>query len=133
MGIWTSSGETYADGVIKTIFPPDALEFVWSSRRCTVARDWETGEYQTLKKLEKLKSRGYRLESIIAVDDTPKKYGKNFGNLVAVNEYVGQALDDELLRLISYLEYLKTVPNVRTVEKRGWRRITQARSVENGA
>ena len=133
VGVWTSSGEKYADGVINRIFPVNALEFVWSSQRCTLARDWETGGYQTLKKLDKLKAKGYRLESIIAVDDTPQKHGKNFGNLVAVTEYVGQALDDELLHLISYLEYLKTVPNIRTVEKRGWRKSVQSHGARDGA
>ncbi|HJY78276.1 MAG TPA: HAD family hydrolase [Burkholderiales bacterium] len=133
VGIWTASGEKYAAGVIGRIFPPNALQFVWTSQRCTLARDFETGDYQTYKKLDKLKARGYRLESIIAVDDTPQKHRKNYGNLVTVKEYAGQAEDDELLHLISYLEYLKTVPNVRAVEKRGWRKSIQARGVENGA
>jgi carboxy-terminal domain RNA polymerase II polypeptide A small phosphatase len=122
VGVWTSSGETYADGVIGRLFPPNALAFVWSSQRCTLGRDLETGDYQTFKKLDKLKAKGYRLESIIAVDDTPKKHGKNYGNLVTVAEYVGQSGDDELLHLMSYLKYLETVPNIRTVEKRGWRK-----------
>src|ERR1700693_2838213 len=45
VGIWTSSGDVYADEVIRTIFPADSLQFVWSSDRCTMARDFDTGEF----------------------------------------------------------------------------------------
>ena len=34
----------------------------------------------------------------------------------------GEEGDDELLRLLMYLESLRSVENVRAVEKRGWRR-----------
>lgn len=74
-----------------------------------------------LKNLAKLKSRGYRMENIIMIDDTPEKLARNYGNLVRVLEYRGQIDDDELKRLMHYLPTLKSVPNVRTVEKRGWR------------
>jgi RNA polymerase II subunit A small phosphatase-like protein len=121
VGVWTASGEQYAAQVVDRLFPKEALEFVWSSQRCTTARDWTTGGYQTIKKLEKLKAKGYRLESIIAVDDTPAKYARSFGNLVTVREFTGDEHDDELLLLMRYLDHLAGVPNVRTVEKRRWR------------
>ncbi len=125
VGVWTSSGETYAEQVIQKIFPQGALEFVWSSQRCTPARDWTTGEYTTIKNLRKLKARGYRLESVIAVDDTPSKHAKNYGNLVTVREFLGAQDDDELLLLTKYLQQLVPVQNVRTVEKRFWRKRMQ--------
>lgn len=121
VGVWTSSGEQYATQVVDHLFPKDALAFVWTSQRCTTTRDWVTGGYQTLKKLDKLKSKGYRLESVIAVDDTPAKYARSFGNLVTVSEFTGDEADDELPALARYLDRLAEVPNVRTVEKRGWR------------
>lgn len=121
VGVWTSSGEQYAARVVESIFPPAALQFVWASQRCTVARDWQTGEYRTLKKLGKLKRKGYRLEAVIAVDDTPSKYMCNYGNLIAVQEYRGEEQDDELLLLMHYLDRLSASANVRSVEKRGWR------------
>lgn len=122
VGVWTSSGAQYAAQVVDHLFPKDALEFVWTSQRCTTTRDWISGGYQTIKKLEKLKAKGYRLESIVAVDDTPAKYARSFGNLVTVSEFTGDESDDELLALMHYLDHLAEVPNVRAVEKRGWRR-----------
>jgi carboxy-terminal domain RNA polymerase II polypeptide A small phosphatase len=122
VGVWTASGEQYAAQVVARLFPRDVLKFVWSSQRCTITRDWSTGGYQTIKKLEKLKAKGYRLESIIAIDDTPAKYARSFGNLITVREFTGEAQDDELLHLMHYLEQLAGVANVRTIEKRQWRR-----------
>ena len=65
------------------------------------------------------------MEQTIVIDDTPEKWEKQFGNLVRVSEFLGDASDTELLGLIPYLKYLKNVPNVRLIEKRGWRSRTQ--------
>ena len=123
IGIWTSSGEVYAAQVIERLFPADLLRFIWSSRRCTLARDPLTGEYSSVKNLHKLKKHGFNLESIIAVDDTPSKYGRHYGNLVRVSEFVGDAGD----RLADYLDMLAHVGNVRSIEKRGWRKAMESR------
>lgn len=121
VGVWTASGEIYAAQVVERIFPPGKLAFLWSSKRCTTTRDWITGGDQTVKNLQKLKSRGYPLESIIAVDDTPAKYARSYGNLVTVREFLGERDDAELPLLAQYLVQLADVPNVRAVEKRNWR------------
>jgi TFIIF-interacting CTD phosphatase-like protein len=121
VGVWTTSGEMYATQVVERIFEPGALDFIWSSERCTPARDRDTREYHAIKNLRKLKDRGYSLESIIVVDDTATNYARNYGNLVIVREYSGDRNDDELLHLASYLKHLASAPNVRTVEKRHWR------------
>lgn len=121
LGVWTASGQVYAEAVIDQIFNRDNLEFVWTSKHCTLARNFDTGEYDTIKNLRKLKVRGYSLESIIVVDDTPSKHCRNFGNLVTVKEFNGDQNDNELKLLAAYLKKLSTVPNVRNVEKRLWR------------
>jgi RNA polymerase II subunit A small phosphatase-like protein len=121
VGIWTASGDGYATQIVERVFPGRPLEFVWSSQRCTLARDWSTGEYQTLKDLRKLKRKGYSLETLIAVDDTPSKHARSYGNLVAVREFLGDPVDTELPLLAAYLKQLATVANIRKVEKRRWR------------
>jgi carboxy-terminal domain RNA polymerase II polypeptide A small phosphatase len=121
VGVWTSSGEGYASQVIERLFEAGSLKFVWSSRRCTTARDWTTGEYTSIKNLSKLKKHGYPLESIIAVDDTPSKHVRNYGNLITVREFVGDRADAELPMLERYLQALLPSENVRSIEKRRWR------------
>lgn len=129
VGVWTASGSVYAIQVVEKIFPADSLKFVWSSRRCSTMRDWTTGGYQTIKKLNKLKRYGWPLESVIAIDDTPAKHSRNYGNLVAVREFTGDDTDEELLLLMRYLDTLLDAPNVRSVEKRWWR--TQVQDTAN--
>ncbi len=63
---------------------------------------------------------------MIGIDDTPGKYARNYGNLVAVREFTGDPADDELAHLQLYLEWLRQQPNVRAVEKRRWRERLQA-------
>ncbi|MFK2856299.1 hypothetical protein ISP18_16965 [Dyella humi] len=74
------------------------------------------------KSLHKVKRRGYDLRRVIAVDDNPEKYARSYGNLVTVAPYLGSLEDDELHYLKRYLEELIRQPNVRSVEKRAWRR-----------
>ncbi len=121
LGVWTASGHVYAEAVINQIFDKNSLEFVWTNQHCNLSRNLNNGEYETIKNLRKLKNRGYSLESIIVLDDTPSKHRKNYGNLVTVKEYLGEQNDNELQLVAAYLKQLSTEPNIRTVEKRDWR------------
>ncbi len=89
--------------------------------RCVRKFDAERYEEYYVKDLKKLKRRGYRLEHVIVVHDTPRKLLRNRGNVVRVHPYLGETVDNELLLLEKYLEKLKEVENVRSIEKRGWR------------
>jgi TFIIF-interacting CTD phosphatase-like protein len=56
--------------------------------------------------LKKVKRRGYNLESIIAVDDTPRKWEQSYENLIAVKPVEGDECDRELPHLLIYLNTL---------------------------
>lgn len=90
--------------------------------------DPETRDRYFVKDLKKVRARGYALEHVLVVDDTPQKHQRNYGNLVAVRPFEGDPADDELVHLGPYLETLAGVDNVRTIEKRGWRRRNAALS-----
>lgn len=122
VAVWTSSNALYATHIVKNIFPsPSALEFVWARNRCVTKFNPETWEYEYIKDLKKVKRSGFCLKNIIMVDDTPKKLRRNYGNLVRVLPFEGDQRDEELLDLVAYLEQLKNVENIRTIEKRGWK------------
>jgi len=121
VGVWTSSGEQYAQGIVSEVFRVKHPAFLFSSLRCTLRRDFDTGGHVPVKRLSKLESRGYKLDEIIAVDDTADRHNDNYGNLVHVAEYNGEHNDEELLLLRHYLAVLANEPNVRSIEKRGWR------------
>jgi RNA polymerase II subunit A small phosphatase-like protein len=122
VAVWTSSGSLYAGEVVDRIFTSrDTLDFFWTAKRCAVRFDPEYQEHYKLKQLKKVRRRGYSLERVLVVDDTPKKHEQNYGNLIQVREYEGDPEDVELLCLERYLTLLEPVANVRVIEKRWWR------------
>jgi carboxy-terminal domain RNA polymerase II polypeptide A small phosphatase len=125
VGVWTSAGEGHAANVVDAVFGSSAnLRFVWSNSRCTKTRDCETDEIVWIKDLSKLKKLGHNLDRVVAIDDSPEKHARNFGNLLRVQPWTGDQDDTELLDVGRYLEWLDHQPSVRKVEKRGWRNLT---------
>ena len=123
VAVWTSSGEDYAEVVVNSVFGgKDRLEFVWARNRCVQRFDPQLYEQYFIKDLRKVKKRGFSLDHIIMVDDTPKKLTRNYGNLVRVSPFEGDRRDEELLDLMPFLEELQPAENIRPIEKRGWKR-----------
>ena len=123
VSLWTSAGEEYASKVIEEIIPSDKnLDFFWSHEKCTRKKNLDTWEEYWVKDLNKVKKKGYLLDQVLMLDDTPDKLSKNYGNYVRIKEFYGEQDDQELHFLSKYLLELKTVENIRAVEKRGWRR-----------
>ena len=122
VAIWTSSGRVYATEVVTHLLgSPSRLQFFWCAERCTDRFDHETRGRYTVKKLHKVRKRGYELARVVVVDDSPEKHALNYGNLIAVAPFEGDASDAELPRLLRYIRALEEEPNVRAVEKRTWR------------
>lgn len=133
LAIWSAGSDSYVAEAVKHIIPPGIdLALVWGRSRCTFSVDSRkvqedgfldpTSHYNFAKKLKKLLRLGYRLERMLIVDDTPAKCIHNYGNAIYVEEFLGDEDDAELPLLAAYLATLAEVPNVRTLEKRGWRR-----------
>lgn len=128
VAIWTASTADYATEVLAALLPVSRLAFVWARERCTRHLEHETRDYVWLKDLKKVRRRGVDLATVIAVDDTPGKFRRNYGNLVAIRAFEGDPQDGELRLLRAYLAELAVVADVRPVEKRGWRRRVLAKS-----
>jgi carboxy-terminal domain RNA polymerase II polypeptide A small phosphatase len=132
VAVWTSSSPAYAHAVCTEVFGDlPAPAFVWAADRCTLKRHLESDSWSHAKHLSKLKRRGYELSRVLMVDDSPEKHLRNYGNLVRVSPYYGGEGDDELHWLGLYLAGLTQVMDIRTIEKREWRRRVQA-STGNG-
>lgn len=127
VAIWTASGRTYAEAVVAHLLPdPARLEFLWCAERCTERFDHETRDRNTVKPLKKVRQRGYDLERVLVVDDSPEKHVLNYGNLIAVRPFEGDLHDAELPPLAAYIDALADEPNVREIEKRWWREAVPA-------
>jgi TFIIF-interacting CTD phosphatase-like protein len=122
LAVWSSSTTLYADAVVSQIFLPDVqLAFLWARERCTLRLRPEAAEDSWLKNLKKVKRKGYSLDQVLVVDDSPEKLARNYGNLITVQPFVGSPDDEELMLLRQYLPSLASVKNVRAIEKRDWR------------
>ncbi len=122
VAIWSLAGDEYVTKIVKNIIPEKYnLEFVWARSKCTLKRDYDLDAYFYSKPLKKLKTKGYLLEKILILDDSPEKGRDNYGNSIYIKEFIGDK-DDELKKLLIYLRQLKDADNVRVIEKRGWER-----------
>ena len=122
IAVWTSSTRAYAEMIVDNIFPQSyPLTFLWARDRCTRRLDVDYHKYYNLKNLKKVKKKGYSLNEILIVDDTPGKVSLNYGNHIRVEPFEGDLNDKDLLKLEKYLFSIKDILNVRVVEKRGWK------------
>lgn len=122
VAVWTSSSSDYADKVVGELFGKDyPLEFVFSRERCVRKVNIVDQTTSWIKDLKKVRKKGYPLEQVIIVDDTPAKLRRNYGNHIFITPFEGDKNDNELDHLMVYLQKLQSVVNVRTVEKRNWR------------
>jgi carboxy-terminal domain RNA polymerase II polypeptide A small phosphatase len=122
VGIWSSAGDDYVNEIVRHI-KPNNVDFVvvWGRSKCSLRRDLTFDTYCFEKRLDKLKKKGFKLEQILVVDDSPEKSRTNYGNAVHIKEFTGDLDDNELQVLYNYLLTFKSTENVRTIEKRRWR------------
>jgi len=122
LAVWTSATSDYAHCVVSEVIgDPEELKFLWHREQCITRMNTFTYEPIYIKDLKKVKRKGIDLNHVIALDDSPEKLKRNYGNLLRIDPFVGDVADDALIRLMPYLETLQMVKNVRTVEKRGWK------------
>lgn len=122
VAVWTTATKPYAEGILQMILKNNQkLQFLWTRERCTLSYDAEEGEHFFVKKMHKIRRRGYQLESVIVIDDSPNVWKCSYGNLVRVKRFEGEETDDELKFLPTYLKKLLNVSNIRAIEKRNWR------------
>ena len=133
LAVWSSASDAYVEAIVENIFPKEIkLEFIWGRSRCTYRRNLQIDEYgyydgnylnhyHYIKPLKKLKRKGYKLDRILIVDDSPHKCQDNYGNAIYPKEYNGEQNDYELKFLAKYLDNLKEKENLRRIEKRNWR------------
>lgn len=133
VAVWSSAGDEYVQKVVDHIFPDSyKLQFVWGRSKATLQVDHQTmddlgysdyfNHMHYVKRLTKVKNRGYDLKRVLIIDDTPRKSKYNYGNAIHPTPFEGDKNDCELPMLLDYLKELSTEPNMRSIEKRFWKR-----------
>ena len=122
LAVWTSSGSSYAKGVVPRVFPVSMhLAFVWSRDQCDRHIDRKTKATSWIKDLRKVKATGFKIDSTLLIDDCPCAMERDDANHLQVQPFTGDPEDNELRLLATYLDTIKTEPDVRKIEKRNWR------------
>ena len=84
LAVWSSASDCYVEEVVDNIFPrPHELKFVWGRSRATYRHVGYIDSYQIasydpehfhyIKTLSKVRRKGWPMERILIVDDTPEK------------------------------------------------------------
>lgn len=120
--VWTSSSKLYADEICPHIFNEylEELKFVYSRKKCTYKTFFETGKSFNVKPLKKVFKLGYDKNRVLSIDDDFEKYADSYGNLIKIKAFNGEADDKELLKLKYFLDSIKDIEDLRSLEKRGW-------------
>lgn len=121
--IWTAGSARYSQEVIENLGLAGLIMGCFSRDHCTRRFERETREEYLIKRLRKIRR---DLSKVLIVDDSPRKCEKNYGNAIYINEFNGQEGDRELFYLALYLRTIKNAENFRKIDKRGWRKKTEA-------
>lgn len=138
-GFFTKAHEDYAREVLSPILPKNKDPLFLFSHEKMVQRHDSSGKQKLMRSLggglaepvmvkdlaKVVRKTGYSLADILAVDDIPEMYSRQYGNLIHVTPYSQKNHAQEILRpllkdLQDYLAALITVDDVRAIEKRGW-------------
>jgi RNA polymerase II subunit A small phosphatase-like protein len=95
--------------------------FVWNVSRCTQRFDPDTAEHYWLKDLKKVKRRGFQMQRVLMIDDSPEKLGRQYGNHLRLIPFEGDPEDRELLDVLPFLDWIRDRDDFRIIEKRDWR------------
>ena len=135
LAIWTSATEDYAIIALEALgIRKDSLLACFSRDRCvrtSLMPEMGFGEGQRfVKDLRKLKrATGWSVERMIAIDDNPDFFTRQYSNLLRIEPYHGEEemQKDVFVALLDRLAWLHTLENVRPAEKRNWYTRYQAR------
>jgi RNA polymerase II subunit A small phosphatase-like protein len=119
VAVWTAATNDYATEIVKNIFD-EKIEFLYSRKQCSGKYNFFTREHCYLKKLSKLKRKGYDLNNLLIVDDVPESASQNYGNYINIEPFYGYQKDIQLKLLKDYIITLADSNNIRSLEKRLW-------------
>ena len=119
--LWSASESEYVHKIVDKILPPHlSFVYIYTADRCTTK--WsQFSDYphpyviKDLKKVWRRKNH-YTKKNTLVLDDTPKTYMRNYGNVIPIDGYYGGE-DQELLRVLELLDKYESSQNVR-VRKR---------------
>lgn len=129
--VFTAASRDYATVALRGLgVNEDDLTLFFSDERLVrsyVSPDslyYGQSHYYFFKDLKKVRNalNKWSYKRMVAVDDLPRNFHRQYSNLVLVKPYEGQAEENPFPKLLAFLGHLAELDNVRPTEKRGWQR-----------
>jgi TFIIF-interacting CTD phosphatase-like protein len=141
LAVWTAASEDYATIALKALgIRKDSLLACFSSircvRTCLIPEMGFGAGHRLVKDLRKLERvTGWPIERMIAIDDNPDYFTRQYSNLLRVEPYYGEEETQKnvFVALLYRLTWLHTQDNVRPHEKRNWYAVYQARQTAHAS
>lgn len=109
--LWTAASEDWAETMLEALGDVP-WQMRWNRQRCTPQRNWETGEIDYAKKLQKLKpalkKAGLSRAQVLIVDDRSWPWKCALGNLLHIPAWHGNPEDTALLHVHREIQRLRT-------------------------
>mmetsp|Transcript_40913 Transcript_40913/g.55739 ORF Transcript_40913/g.55739 Transcript_40913/m.55739 type:complete len:365 (-) Transcript_40913:883-1977(-) len=113
--IFTASQQMYADKLLDTLDPNhDLIKHRLFRDSCLMV----DGNY-----LKDLNVVGRDLSKMVLVDNSPHAFGYQIDNGIPIESWFGEPKDEELLRLLEFLEQLRGVDDVRPIVRHRFRTV----------
>lgn len=88
VGLWTTLTQAENTALVEALFAPASrFAFVWGQERCNERFDEREWQSYWIKDLHKLKSQGFELGQIVALDHEARHYQRSKSPLVLVPEF----------------------------------------------
>lgn len=129
--VFTAASRDYATVALRGLgVNEDDLTLFFSDERLVKSLPNPNGPYYGhaqffyLKVLKKVRNalNKWSYNRMVAVDDVPRNFLRQYSNLVHVKPYEGEAEENPFPKLLAFLKHLAGLDNVRPLEKRGWQR-----------
>lgn len=131
IAIWSSADDDYVQSISNQLINDSInLDFIWGRSECWIkiakVYDEDTGlkrkEYQNIKPLEKIRRKGFKMNNLLIIDDSPYKVKDNPDNYFIIEAFEGNQEDQVLKSLLSYLKIIITDGDFKEVNKDDWKK-----------
>ncbi|MEM1135686.1 MAG: HAD family hydrolase [Bacteroidota bacterium] len=129
IAIWSSADDEYVNSIVHQLIKDVcSLAFIWGRSECWMkVRNIEDElglkrkEYLSIKPLEKIRKKGFKMDNLLIIDDSKYKVVDNPDNYIIIEPFVGDMKDNELSKLLNYFQNIIPKGSFRNPSNRNWR------------
>lgn len=130
IAIWSSADDEYVKSISNQLINDSInMDFIWGRSECWMkivkVEDEDTGlkrkEYQNIKPLEKVRRKGFKMNNLLIIDDSPYKVKDNPDNYFIIEAFHGNPKDRVLKSLLAYLKRIVKEGDFTSIDRENWK------------